>query len=138
MWEPNDEYLCIVPYHSKDLMEWTDAMCKGAYPSPKAAVPTYDPTKVVSIKLKPEEVQTLLTETEIAKTKKLRARLEALASEERAVELDIHEWTQVLPALCRGRTNKVTGRTSSLVTAKRIAKHLARTLEIEPPVFPAD
>jgi hypothetical protein len=107
------------------------------YPSRKAAVPTYDPTKVVSIKLKPEEVQTLLTETEIAKTKKLRARLEALASEEWAVELDIHEWTQVLSALCGGRAKKATGRRSFLVTAKRIAKQLARALEIEPPVFPA-
>jgi hypothetical protein len=36
-----------------DLMEWTDAMCKGAYPSRIVAVPPYDPMTVVSIQSSP-------------------------------------------------------------------------------------
>ena len=118
---------------SMDLMEWTDRMFKGAYPSRKIAVPSYDPTTVVSIKLTASELETILTDTEIAKTKKLRPQLETMALEGRCVELDIHEWSRVLLALCGGKTEESAGRRS---LAKRIANHLAEALGINPPVVP--
>jgi len=70
-----------------DLMEWTDGMWKGGYPSHKIAVPLYDPTTVVPVQLTAEELEAILTKTEIAKTKKLRPRLEAMAAEDKAIEL---------------------------------------------------
>jgi len=116
-----------------DLMEWTDGMCKGAYPSRKVSVPLYDPTTVVPIQLTADEVESILTKTEIAKTKKLRPRLEAMAVEGRAVELDIQEWSRVLLALCGGRMKKTAGRNRLLGMAKRIANDLAEALGIDPP-----
>ncbi len=86
-----------------NLMEWSDTMCKGAYPSRKVAVPAYDPTTVVSIHLTAEELETILTQTDIAKTKKLRPRLESMAAEGKAIELDIHEWSRVLLASVRSQ-----------------------------------
>ena len=121
-----------------DLMEWTDAMWKGAYPSRRVAVPLYDPTTVVPIQLTAKELEVILTETEIAKTKKLRPKLEAMAIEGWAVELDIHEWSRVLLALCGGRTKETTGRRRLLGMTTRIANHLAEALEIDPPGFSID
>lgn len=86
--------------YAMDLMEWTDAMSKGAYPSRKVAVPSYDPMTVVPIHLAADELEAILTETTIAGTKKLRPRLEAMAAEGKAIELDIHDWSKVLLALC--------------------------------------
>ena len=43
-------------------------MWKGAYPSRKVAVPLYDPTTVVPIQLTAEELEAILTKTEITKT----------------------------------------------------------------------
>jgi hypothetical protein len=85
-----------------------------------------------------EELEAILTKTEIAKTKKLRPTLEAMVVEGRMVELDIHEWSRVLLALCGGRTKEATGHKSLLRMAKRIASNLAETLKIDPPVFPMD
>jgi hypothetical protein len=79
-----------------DLMEWTDAMSKRAYPSRNNPVPPYDSTTIVSLRLTAKELETVLTTTEIVKTKKLRPRLEAMAAEGRDVELDIPEWSRVL------------------------------------------
>jgi len=93
---------------------------------------------VVQIKLTAEELDAVLTKTEIAKTKKLRPRLEAMAVEGGAVDLDIHEWSRVVLALCGGRTKETAGRKHLLVMAKRIARHLAEALGIDPPVFPMD
>ena len=121
-----------------DLMEWTDAMWKGAYPSRKVAVPVYNSTTVVQIQLTAEELEVILTQTEIAETKKLRPKLEAAAVEGRFVELDIHEWSRVLLALCGGGTEKTAGRKRPLGMAKKIANHLAEALEIAPPFFPMD
>ena len=121
-----------------DLMEWTDAMWKGAYPSRKVAVPLYDPTTVVPVQLTAEELEAILTKTEIAKTKKLRPTLAAMAVEGRMVELDIHEWSRVLLALCGGSTRGTAGHKSLLRMAKKIADHLAEALEIDGPVFPVD
>ena len=118
-----------------DLMEWTDAMWKGAHPSRKVAVPLYDPTTVVPIQLTAEELEAILTKTEIAKIKKLCPRLETMAVEGRAVELDTHEWSRVLLALCGGRMKETAGRKHLLEMAKRIAHDLAEALGIDPPTM---
>ena len=115
-----------------DLMEWTDAMWKGAYPSRKVAVPLYDPTTVVPIQLTADELESILTKTRIVKTRKL---LEAMVVESHPIELDIHEWSRVLLALCGGRMKETAGRKHLLGMAKRIANHLAEAIGIDPPVF---
>ena len=118
-----------------DLMEWTDAMWKGAYPFRKVVDPLYDPTTVVAVQLTADELQAILTKTEIAKSKKLRPRLVAMTAEGLAAELDIHEWNRVLQALCGGRTKEEAGRKRLLGMAKRIATHLAEALGIDPPTM---
>lgn len=119
-----------------DLMEWTDAMFKGAYPSRKVAVPLYDPMTVVSIQLTADELGTILTETEIAKTKKLRPTLEAIAIDERGVELDIHGWSRVLSALCGATVKEIPIRERLLRIARGIANDLAKALGIDGPSLP--
>ncbi len=84
------------------LMEWSDAMFKGAYPSREAPVPLYDPETIVPIRLAAEELETILTQTHIAKTKKLRPRLEAMAAKARP-----SNWTSTIGVMscrhCAGR-----------------------------------
>ena len=116
-----------------DLMEWTDAMSKGAYPSREVAVPSYDPTTVVPIHLAADELGAILTEATIAKTKKLRPRLEAMADEGKAIELDIHDWSMILLALCGTRAREKVVCKHSLGIARRIADHLAEALGIDAP-----
>lgn len=118
-----------------DLMEWTDKMCKVAYPSRKVAVPLYDAMTLVPIQLTAGELEAILTTTHIAKTKKLRPRLEAMAAEGHAIELGVHDWSQVLLSLCgtRGKQERVSRQ--SLRVARRIANDLAEALGIDgPPV----
>jgi len=116
-----------------DLMEWTDAMSKEACPSREVAVPSYDPMTVVPIHLAADELEAILTETTIARTKKLRPRLEAMAAEGKAVELDIHDWSKVLLALCGTRAREKAVCKHSLGIARRIADHLAEALGIDAP-----
>jgi hypothetical protein len=116
-----------------DLMEWTDAMCKAAYPSRKVAVPSYDPMTVVSIQLTADELEAILTKTEIAKTKKLRPRLEAMATEGKAIELEIHEWSRIVLALCAPKVDAESARRRLLKMAATIADHLAGALGIDGP-----
>ena len=116
-----------------DLMEWTDAMFKGAYPSRKVAVPSYDPMTVVPIQLTADELEAILTKTEITRTKKLRPRLEAMASEGKAIELDINDWSRVLLALCGTRAKEKPVCRHLLVIARSIANHLAEALGIDAP-----
>ncbi len=118
-----------------DLMEWTDAMFKGAYPSRKVAVPLYDPMTVVPIQLTADELEAILTKTEIAKTKKLRPQLETMAAEGRTIDLDINDWSQVLLALCETGVKEMPVRKSQLGIARRIADHLAEALEIDAPTL---
>ena len=63
-----------------ELMEWSDAMFKAAFPSRKNPDPSYDPDTSVAISLTAEELEAILTKTRIAKTKKLRPRMEAMAA----------------------------------------------------------
>ncbi len=115
------------------LMEWTDAMFKGAYPSRKVAVPSYDSMTTIPIRLAADELKAILTNTTIAKTKKLRPRLEAMAAEGKAIDLDINDWSTVLLALCGPRVKEVRVQKHLLRIAARIANHLAGALGIEPP-----
>ena len=55
---------------------------------------------VVPIHLAADELEAILTKTDIAKTKKLRPRLEAMAAEDKTIELDINDWSRVVLALC--------------------------------------
>jgi hypothetical protein len=115
------------------LMEWSHSMFKGAYPSREAPVPLYDPETVVPIRLAAEELEAVVTQTRIAKTKKLRPRLEAMAAEGNPIELDISDWSNVVSALCGARVDKQSTRKQVLKMATRIANQLAEALNIEPP-----
>jgi len=118
-----------------DLMEWTDAMSKGAYPSRKVLVSSYDPMTVVPIQLTADELEAILTKTTIARTKKLRPRLEAMAAEGKAIELDINDWSKVLLALCGTRVRQKSACKHLLGIARRIANHLAEALGIDAPAL---
>jgi hypothetical protein len=117
------------------LMEWSDLMFKGAYPSREAPVPLYDPETIVPIRLAAEELGAILTQTHIAKMKKFRPRLEAMASEGKAIELNIHDWSNVVSALCGARVDTQSAHKQMLKMATRIANQLAQALNIEPPSF---
>jgi hypothetical protein len=115
------------------LMEWSDAMFKGAYPSRKAPVPSYDPMTVVPIHLTAAELEAILTKTEIAKTKKRWPRLEAMAAEGKTLDLDINDWSRVVLALCGPRVDEEAIRKHLLKIAAKIANQLAEALGIDPP-----
>lgn len=115
------------------LMEWSDAMFKGAYPSRKVALPLYDPMAVVPIHILADEVEAILTKTEIAKTKKLRPRMEAMAANGNAIELDINEWSRVVLALCGPPGNEAAVHRHLLEIGMRIADQLAKALGIDGP-----
>ena len=83
-----------------ELMEWSDAMFKGAYPRQNAPVPSYDPMTIVPIRLAADELDAILTKTRIAKTKKLRPRMEAMAAEGKTIDLEVTEWSGIILALC--------------------------------------
>jgi hypothetical protein len=117
-----------------ELMEWSDAMFKGAYPSRKVPVPAYDPTTVVPVRLAADELEAILTKTEIATAKKFRPRLEAMAAEGRATELDINDWSTVLLALCGPKVDEESVRRHLLGIARRIASQLAEALGIDGPI----
>jgi hypothetical protein len=116
-----------------DLMEWTDAMFKGAFPSRRCPVPSYDPTTTIPIRLAADELEAILTKTRIAKTKKLRPRLEAMAADDKAIELDINDWSDVLLALCGAGAEKARSGKPFLAVAMHIANHLAESLGIDAP-----
>ena len=116
------------------LMGWTDTMVKGAYPRRNAPVPAYDPTTTVSIHLAAEELETILTTPKIAKTKKLRPRLEAMVGADR-VDLSIGDWATVCLALCGGRTKEAREHKHPLGIAGKIAARLAEALGIDPPAL---
>ena len=75
-----------------ELADWSNGVFKAALPSREVPLPAYDPTTIVPIRLAAEEVDVILTKAEIAKTKKLRGQVEAMAPDNKPVELDIIEW----------------------------------------------
>ena len=111
------------------LMEWSHEMFKGAYPSRGNPSPLYAPETVVTIRLGTDELEAILTKTDITKTKKFRPKLEAMAADNKAIELDIHEWSRVVSALCGAESD----RKLMLKMATRIANQLAEALGIDPP-----
>ena len=118
------------------LLHWTDEMLKAGYPSPRRGTqPAYDPMDTVAICLTPDEIEAILTKTDIARTKKLRPRLEAMVSAQQALELSIHEWGQVILSLCG--TKQETHVCKQLMTiARKIANHLSEVLGIDAPPLP--
>jgi hypothetical protein len=116
-----------------ELMDWGDGMWKAAYPSRKNPTPLDDPETSVTISLTAEELNSILTKTDITKTKKLRPRLEAMAAEGKPVELGIHDWSDVVSALSVAKAGRESGRKKFLGLARKIAGQLAKTLKIEGP-----
>jgi hypothetical protein len=116
------------------LMEWTNEMGKGAYPRRNVPEPAYEPTTVVSVPMPADELETILTMPNIAKTKKLRPRLEAMRGSGR-LDLPVDDWVTVCLALGGGGRMEVRDRQRSLGIVARIANELAETLQIDPPVL---
>ena len=116
-----------------ELMEWSDAMFKAAFPSRKNPAPPYDPDTSVAISLTAEELEAILTKTEIARTKKLRPRLEAMAAEGKLIELDVTEWSSVLLPLCGARVKEEPVCKHLQGIFRKIAGQLAQELGIDPP-----
>jgi len=119
-----------------ELMEWSDRMFKGAFPSRKNPVPAYDPDTSVAIPLTAEDLNSILTKTEIATTKILRPRLEAMAAENNTIELAIPEWSRIILALCGPRVDGELTRKHLLGIARGIAVQLAQALGIDGPPTP--
>ena len=119
-----------------ELMEWSDAMFKGAYPSRTNPVPSCAPDTSVAISLAVDELEAILTKTEISTTKKLRPRLEAMAAEGKPIELAIPEWSRVVLALCGPKVDGELTRKHFLGIARRIANQLAEALKIDGPPSP--
>ena len=117
-----------------DLMEWTDEMLKAGYPSAGKGTPAaYDPLSTVVIHLTPDEIDAILTKTDIAKTKKLRPRLEAMVSAQQDVDLSVSEWGRVISSL--SVTKQETHVRKQLMTiARKIANHLSEVLGIDTPL----
>lgn len=120
---------------ARDLMEWTDTMSKRSYPSRTIRVPLYDPMTVVPIQLTAAELEAILTKTHIRKTRKLRPRVETMAAEGNAIELNIHDWSRVLLALCGTREKEKSACMHLLWMARRIANYLADALGIDGPLL---
>ena len=121
-----------------ELMEWSDAMFKAAFPSRKNPVPPYDPDTSVAISLAAEELEAILTKTEIARTKKLRPRLQAMAAEGKLIELDVMEWSSVLLPLCGARVKEEPVIRHLQGIARKIAGQLAQELGIDGPPSPVE
>jgi len=119
-----------------ELMEWSDAMFKGVYPRKNAPVPCYDPMTIVPIRLAADELEAILTKTRIAKMKKLRPRMEAMAAEGKTIDLEITEWSGVILALCGPKVDGDLAHRHLLGIARRIADQLAEALGIDGPPSP--
>jgi hypothetical protein len=116
-------------------MLWTGEMLKAGYPSlRKGILEAYDPMSTVAIPLTADEWQTILTQTDVARTKKFRPRLEAVAAMEQAADLTVDEWGRIMLALCgRGASREPGVRKYLLMLAERIATCLSEALPIDGP-----
>ena len=119
-----------------DFLHWTDEMLKAGYPSARKGTPAaYDPMSTVTIHLTLDEIDTILTQTDIARTKKLKPRLEAMRETQQDVELSIHEWGRVMFSLFGGK-QEANVRKQLTAIARKIASQLSEALGIEPPPTP--
>jgi hypothetical protein len=117
------------------LMEWSHTMFKGAYPSRENPAPLYAPETIVSLRLLADELEAILTQTRIAKTKKLRPRMEAMAAEGKTIDLEISDWSRIILALCAPKVDGESARRHLRKMATGIANQLAEALGIDPPSF---
>jgi hypothetical protein len=117
------------------LMLWTDSMFKAGYPSARRKTEAaYDPMSTVAIALTAGELDAIITQTRIARTKKLRPRLEAIAAAGAATDLPVSEWAEIMLALCGGLGRPEPSlRKYLLMLAGRIATKLAEVLPIDSP-----
>lgn len=119
-----------------DLLRWTDEMLKAGYPSARKGTPAaYDPMSTVAVHLTPDEIEAVLTKTDIARTKKLRPRLEAMVSAQQDLDLPIHEWGRVIFSLC-GAKQEAHVCKQLISIARKIAKSLSEALDIDAPPSP--
>jgi hypothetical protein len=119
-----------------DLLRWTDEMLKAGYPSARKGTPAaYDPMSTVAIHLTPGETEAILTKTDIARTKKLRPRLEAMVRARQDPDLPIHEWGRVIFSLC-GTKQKARVCKQLMTIARKIANHLSEVPGIDAPPSP--
>jgi hypothetical protein len=115
------------------LMHWTDELLKAGYPSARKGTPAaFDPMSTVAIHLTDEELQLILTETDIAKTKKLRPQLEAMVGTQQNIELSVHEWGMLMFSLC-GAEKGARARKRLMTLAGRIARSLAGAVGFDGP-----
>jgi hypothetical protein len=120
---------------SLDLMHWTDELLKAGYSSGrKGTPPAFDPMSIVAIHLSDDELQLILTETDVARTKKLRPKLEAMVGSQQDVQLSVHEWGLLMFSLCgAGKSAHIPKRLMTM--AGRIAKSLAEAVGFEGPLL---
>ena len=115
------------------LLHWTDEMLKAGYPSARKGTPAaYDPLSTVVIHLTPDETEAILTKTDIAKTKKLRPRLEAMVSAQQDFDLSILEWGRVISSLCVAKQEAHVSK-QLMTIARKIAQDLSEVLSIDAP-----
>ena len=116
------------------LMQWSDAMFKGAFPSRKAPAPLYDPTTTVSISLAADELEAILTQHRHFQDEETPSPVGDDGRRGRA-----SNWTlrSGVPSSCRCAGRKVMeqwSRKQLLRIATRIANQLAEALGIGPPI----
>ena len=79
-----------------DFLHWTDEMLKAGYPSARKGTPAaYDPLSPVAIHLTLDEIEAILTQTDAARTKKLRPRLEAMREAQQRILEQRGGWLRV-------------------------------------------
>jgi hypothetical protein len=112
-------------------MHWTDELLKAGYASTRKGTPAaFDPMSTVTIHLTDEELQLILTETYVARTKKLRPQLESMVGLQRDIELSVHEWGRLICSLCAAGDG-ARARKRAMTLAGRIARSLADAVGFE-------
>lgn len=115
------------------LMHWTDDLLMAGYASARKGTPAaFDPMSTVTIHLTDEELQLILTDTYVARTKKLRPQLESMVGLQQDIDLPIHEWGQVVCSLCAA-VEGARVRKRAMTLAGRIARSLAEAVGFEGP-----
>jgi hypothetical protein len=115
------------------LMHWTDDLLKAGYASARKGTPAaFDPMSTVTIHLTDEELQLILTDTYVARTKKLRPQLESMVGLQRDIELSVHEWGRLVCSLCAAGEG-ARARKRAMTLAGRIARSLAGAVGFEGP-----
>jgi hypothetical protein len=89
----------------------------------------------VAIDLTPDEIEAILTKTDIARTKKLRPRIEAMVEAQQDMKLPVDEWGQVIFSLC-GAQQKAKVCKQLWKIARKIAEQLSDVLGVPEPPSP--